>query len=143
MNDQTIQALREAVKVSPDNVPLRQHLADSLLTLGRFAEAEQEYRQAMALAAGNVTLRLGLARAYCQQNKNSQALVIIEDLLKQACYCVFTSTTGCRPVSTRACARPPCGSSRASAARWSRLPKHCAGACTVDSALRPASSTSE
>jgi SpoVK/Ycf46/Vps4 family AAA+-type ATPase len=83
MSDQAIQALRDAVKISPENVPLRQHLADTLLTLGRFAEAEQEYRQALALAAGNVALRLGLARAYYQQDKNSQALVIIEDLLKQ------------------------------------------------------------
>jgi transitional endoplasmic reticulum ATPase len=82
MND-PIQALRDAVKVSPDNVPLRQHLADSLLTLGRFAEAELEYRQALALDAGNAALRIGLGRAYYQQNKNSQALVIVEDMPKQ------------------------------------------------------------
>ena len=83
MNDQAIQALREALRVSPDNLPLRQHLADTLLGLARFAEAEQEYRHALALAPDNQTVKLGLARAFYQQNKNTPALVIVEDLLKQ------------------------------------------------------------
>ena len=33
-------SLREALKLSPDNLPLRQHLAESLLKLGRAGEAE-------------------------------------------------------------------------------------------------------
>ncbi|MBC6951874.1 cell division protein, partial [candidate division KSB1 bacterium] len=45
-----IQALREAVKQSPDNVPLRMHLADTLLDSDRPGEAEKEYRAALALA---------------------------------------------------------------------------------------------
>jgi SpoVK/Ycf46/Vps4 family AAA+-type ATPase len=79
-----LQALRDALQVSPDNVPLRQHLAQSLLGLGRYEEAEQEFRQALALAPGQVELRLGLAQAYLQQGKNSHALVVVEDLLKQS-----------------------------------------------------------
>jgi SpoVK/Ycf46/Vps4 family AAA+-type ATPase len=83
MNEQTIQALRAALALSPDNLPLRQHLADTLLGLGRHAEAEQEYRAALALAPDDRAVKVGLARAFYQQAKNTQALVIIEDLLKQ------------------------------------------------------------
>ena len=43
-------ALFEAVRVSPDNVPLRRHLADSLLAANRVGEAEAEYRAALKLA---------------------------------------------------------------------------------------------
>ena len=80
----TVQALREALRLSPDNLPLRQHLAETLLALGRLDEAEQEYRQALAQAGDNDALRVGLANVFYQQGKNSQALVIVETLLKQA-----------------------------------------------------------
>src|SRR5579872_2243107 len=83
MNDAAIQALREAVRVSPNNVPLRQHFADTLMSLARYAEAEQEFKHALSLAPDNVGLKLGLARAFMQQDKNTPALVVVEDLLKQ------------------------------------------------------------
>jgi transitional endoplasmic reticulum ATPase len=80
----TVRALREALKVSPDNVPLRQHLAETLLNLGQTEEAEQEYRQALALKPEESQLKLGLARAFYQQGKHSQSLVIVEDLLRRS-----------------------------------------------------------
>jgi transitional endoplasmic reticulum ATPase len=83
MNDRAIDALREALRLSPENLPLRQHLAETLMGLARFGEAEQEYRQALALAPDNTGFKVGLAHAFYQQGKNSQALVIIEDLLKR------------------------------------------------------------
>jgi transitional endoplasmic reticulum ATPase len=79
----TVQALRDALRVSPDNLPLRLHLAETLLALGRPDEAEQEYRQALAQAGDNEALKVGLANVFFQQGKNSQALVIVEALLKQ------------------------------------------------------------
>ncbi|HTU90722.1 MAG TPA: AAA family ATPase [Gemmataceae bacterium] len=79
----TVQALREALRLSPDNLPLRQHLAETLLALGRLDEAEHEYRQSLAQAGDNDSLKVGLANVFCQQGKNSQALVIVEALLKQ------------------------------------------------------------
>jgi AAA+ superfamily predicted ATPase len=82
-SDETIAALREALKVSPTNIPLHKHLAESLLKLGRFDEAEAAYRAALAVAPHHVELKLGLAGAYFQQQKNSPALVVIEDLLEQ------------------------------------------------------------
>ena len=75
-------ALREALKLSPNNLPLRQHLAESLLGAGRYEEAEKAFRDALALAADNHHLKLGLARAFHQQGKHSHALVLIEDILK-------------------------------------------------------------
>jgi AAA+ superfamily predicted ATPase len=83
-SDDAINALREALRVSPTNIPLHKHLAESLLKLGRFDEAEMAYREALAIAPHNVDLKLGLAGAYYQQQKNSPALVIIEDLLESS-----------------------------------------------------------
>jgi AAA+ superfamily predicted ATPase len=80
-SDETIAALREALKVSPTNIPLHKHLAESLLRMGRFDQAETAYREALAIAPHNVELKLGLANAYFQQAKNSPALVIVEDLI--------------------------------------------------------------
>ncbi len=47
--DTILQTLRDAVRVSPDNLPLRQHLADTLLQHARFADAESEYRTCLSL----------------------------------------------------------------------------------------------
>ncbi len=75
-------ALREALRQSPDNVPLRQHLADSLLERGRADEAETEYRRALAQQPHHAPLKVGLARAFYQQGKNSEAFVVVEEVLK-------------------------------------------------------------
>jgi transitional endoplasmic reticulum ATPase len=74
-------ALKEALRLSPNNIPLRQHLADSLLAAGRADEAEKEYREALALAPNSAPLRIGLARSYFRLGKNSHALVIVEDMV--------------------------------------------------------------
>src|SRR5688572_22058352 len=80
--DEAVDALREALKLSPDNLPLRLHLADTLAGFGRYDDAEKEYRQALSLAPGDVRPKLGLATSFYQQGKNSAALVIVEDLVK-------------------------------------------------------------
>ena len=82
-SDDSVSALREALQHSPDNVPLLQHLADTLLAGGRTDEAEKEYRHALGLAADNQRLKIGLASCYYQQGKYSHALVIVEDLMKK------------------------------------------------------------
>jgi AAA+ superfamily predicted ATPase len=83
-SDDTIRSLRQALEVSPDNVPLRRHLAQVLSGLGRHDEAEQELREALAMAADSAELKLDLAGVYYQQAKYTQALVIVEDLAKGA-----------------------------------------------------------
>src|SRR5687768_5780502 len=56
-------ALREALRLSPNSIPLRQHFADSWLQSGRAGDAEAEYREALALAPISSSLKLALTRA--------------------------------------------------------------------------------
>ena len=43
-----VRSLKEAVRLSPDNVPLRQALGDALLASGLAAEAATEFKAALA-----------------------------------------------------------------------------------------------
>jgi transitional endoplasmic reticulum ATPase len=81
-NDDAIDGLRQAVRLSPDNLPLRRALADMLTGSGRYDEAEAELKLALPLAAGNADLKLALASVFYAQGKNSAAMVIVEELLK-------------------------------------------------------------
>ena len=83
LGEQAIEALRAAVAVSPGNIPLRLHLAQSLLSLGRGEESELEFKAVLTLDPGNSAALLGLTRSCWQQRKTSQAIVVIENLLKQ------------------------------------------------------------
>src|SRR5260221_1849623 len=90
MSHDAVTSLREALKVSPNNLPLREHLARTLLGVGRYEEAEQEFRQALGLSPNHHELRAGLARAFAQQGKTSQAVVVLEALVQ---------TDGCPPAA--------------------------------------------
>ncbi len=82
-HDEAIRALRDALQFSPDNIPLRLHLAKTLVGFGLFEEAEKEYRQALALAPANVDIKLALATVYERQGKGSQAMVVMEDIVSK------------------------------------------------------------
>jgi len=79
--DEQIESLREALKVSPNNVPLRRLLGDALLAQEAFAEAEAEYRRALKVEPGRAGSLESLARCYHAQGKNSAALVVLEELM--------------------------------------------------------------
>lgn len=83
MTNDTITSLRKAVEVSPDNVHLRIHLADTLIQLSRYEEAQREYTTALAMDPDNSEVKLGLASAFFQLGKYMQSLVIVEDLLTE------------------------------------------------------------
>lgn len=70
--------LRDALRFSPDNAPLLVHVADSVLKLGGFAEAEALFKRALALAPDQLAAKLGLASAFYHLGKRSAALVIVE-----------------------------------------------------------------
>ena len=76
------EALREALRYSPDNAPLLLHAADTLLLHAGYAEAEVLFKRALALQPGHEPAMIGLATAFFQQGKQGAALVIIEDLVK-------------------------------------------------------------
>lgn len=78
--DETIAGLRAALAATPDNIPLRQVLADTLLGFGRTDEAERELREAVARWPREHGLKASLARVYFQKGEISKSLVVLEDL---------------------------------------------------------------
>ena len=78
-----IDALREAVRLSPSNQPLRRHLVDTLVGSGRYDEAETELKELISKNSSDNGLKLKLADVFARQGKNSAALVIVEEQLKQ------------------------------------------------------------
>lgn len=76
--------LRDALEVSPDNLPLRRHLADTLAKLDRHDEAETEYRRLMSASPNDDGVRLALARSYLAQGKASHADVLVELVANRA-----------------------------------------------------------
>ncbi len=81
MDQNTINSLREALKFSPDNVPLRMHLADTLRNLNKLDEAEQEYQQVLKIE-NNPKAKFGLAELYYAKGNFTTASVILEEYLK-------------------------------------------------------------
>lgn len=80
MNDKTIDSLREALKHSPNNTPLRQLLADTLLTLNRLDEAETEFSTLLELSNDN-KVKLGLATVFLKKGSYSACNVILEEVI--------------------------------------------------------------
>jgi transitional endoplasmic reticulum ATPase len=79
----SIDALRAALAVSPDNLPLRRHLADVLRAAGRFAEAEAEYRTALRSAPDDAEAGYGLAETFLALGRASEAIVLLEDVVQR------------------------------------------------------------
>ncbi|WP_067134901.1 ATP-binding protein [Microtetraspora malaysiensis] len=86
LDDAGLRALREAARLSPENLPLRQHLAGQLLAMGYLAEAEAEYRAALVLAPKNADITAGLAEAFVRQSAYGAALAALEPLLASPGY---------------------------------------------------------
>lgn len=81
MDNTAIESLREALKFSPDNIPLRLHLADTLLNMNRVEEAEKEYKTVLSFQ-NNSAARYGLAMSYYKQGQYATCSVVLEDSLK-------------------------------------------------------------
>ena len=81
MDEQSIAHLKEALQFSPENIPLRLHLADTLYKMERLEEAEQEYQEVIRLGAGNQG-KLGLAQVYFKKADYGTCNVILEELLE-------------------------------------------------------------
>ncbi len=81
-SNEAIDAIREAVELSPQNLALRLHLANLYLNSGKAIEAEKQFRAALTMAPQDAAIKLGLARSYFAQGKTSPAVVIVEELLQ-------------------------------------------------------------
>lgn len=80
--DDPLAPLREALNVSPTNVPLRLHLADALAAAGRSDDAEALLKEGLTRTPADARLKLGLARLYLKQGKVSAGIVVCEGLTK-------------------------------------------------------------
>jgi transitional endoplasmic reticulum ATPase len=80
MNDNTIDSLREALKYSPDNAPLRHLLAETLLTLNRLEEAQTEYSTLLKISNDNKA-KVGLATVFFQKGSYSACNVVLEEMI--------------------------------------------------------------
>lgn len=83
MDSNELNNLREAIKASPNNIPLRKMYANALLKNERFQEAEIEYKEALRLSPNDLNLKLGLIESFYEQEKTSLGLVIIEEITNQ------------------------------------------------------------
>lgn len=80
-DEAALNALREAARLSPENLPLRRHLADQLLASGNLDQAEHEYQAALALSPADHGIAIGLAETLVRQGKNEAALAALDPLL--------------------------------------------------------------
>ncbi len=74
--------LEDAVRNSPDNVPLRKLLANALMKHKRYEEAEIEWKEALRLSPNDINLKVGLANVFYEQQKLALGLVVIEELVQ-------------------------------------------------------------
>jgi len=82
MNDNTIDSLREGLKYSPDNIPLRILLADTLLTLNRLEETETEFSTILKITNDNKA-KVGLATVFFKKGSYSACNVILEEVIEK------------------------------------------------------------
>ncbi len=78
--EQTLAALREAVRLAPGNFPLTQHYVKTLLDLTRHDEAETFLTEVIANEPRSNQLQLLMAEVFYRCGKNSHALAIAETL---------------------------------------------------------------
>jgi SpoVK/Ycf46/Vps4 family AAA+-type ATPase len=81
MNENTIDSLREALKHSPNNTPLRLLLADTLLGLNRLEEAETEYTLLLR-SSNDIKAKIGLAKVFYRKGNYSACNVILEEFIE-------------------------------------------------------------
>lgn len=73
--------LRAALEVSPDNAPLRRHLAETLFTAARYDEAIEQYRLLLEADRADAHTSTRLADAYLQSERLGEAAAILESLV--------------------------------------------------------------
>lgn len=91
MNDNTIESLKEALKHSPENSPLRMLLAETLLALNRLEEAETEYLTLLR-STNDIKVKVGLATTFFKKGSYSACNVILEEVIENGTQDLSTFT---------------------------------------------------
>lgn len=82
MDSEELTQLRAAMASSPDNIPLQKLFAQALLRHQKYEEAEATYKNILRVTPDDLSVKLGLATAFCGLSKISTGLVIIEEMIK-------------------------------------------------------------
>ncbi len=77
-----IDNLIEALQFSPNNIPLKLLLANSLLKVNRYEEAALHFQETIALDPTNIEAKMGLSELHFQESNYSKSVVILEDILR-------------------------------------------------------------
>jgi SpoVK/Ycf46/Vps4 family AAA+-type ATPase len=80
MENDTLKNLLKALVVSPDNIPLRLHVASLLLQAKKYSEAAEHFQIVLEKNYGNEKAQLGLAACYFHTGKFSAAAIVYEQL---------------------------------------------------------------
>jgi SpoVK/Ycf46/Vps4 family AAA+-type ATPase len=83
MENENIKSLQEALRFSPDNIPLRLHLAELMLQDKMISEAAEQFNETLKRNYGNQRAQLGLAACYYHQKKYSTAVVVYEQIQQE------------------------------------------------------------
>lgn len=81
--NEIIEQLKQAVNISPDNIPLRLHLAEMMLQQNMLNEASEQFSAILKREHENTKALSGLAEIYFKQNKYSAAIILYEQLQQQ------------------------------------------------------------
>jgi len=78
--NEMIEQLKEALQISPNNIPLRLHLADMMLKENMLNDASEQFSEILRRQNGNVKALTGLGEVYYRQQKYSAAIILLEQL---------------------------------------------------------------
>jgi transitional endoplasmic reticulum ATPase len=78
--EKTLAALLEALKFSPDNLPLKKHVAEMLLQSGQTEKAIQFFKEILA-SGDDFDCLVNLGRAYSEREETGAAIVVWEKAL--------------------------------------------------------------
>jgi SpoVK/Ycf46/Vps4 family AAA+-type ATPase len=91
-----LESLLEALKLSPNNIPLKYQIAKLLIQKGQFEESQNHLQDIINLDSNHLDAKFELANCFYKQNKLSAAEVLLEEILynnqevrflELLCYC--------------------------------------------------------
>ncbi len=91
-----LENLLEALKLSPNNIPLKYQITKLYMQNNDFEEAEKHLLEIIKVEPDNMEFKFELAQCFYRQNKVSTAEILLEELIEQSddtrylellCYC--------------------------------------------------------
>lgn len=91
-----LESLLEALKLSPNNIPLKHQIVKLYMQSGGYQEAEKHLVEMIKVEPQNITFKFELAQCFYQQQKISATEILLEELIENSndirflellCYC--------------------------------------------------------